>query len=78
MTSRSLEGVAKSLVADGKGILAADETVPTLTKRFDTLGMVGRISIARGFAIPLHSYAAVVVFFAPCEVRFQSSFNKNK
>ena len=39
MTSRSLESVAKSLVADGKGILAADETVPTLTKRFDTLGI---------------------------------------
>ena len=28
-----------TLVADGKGILAADETVPTLTKRFDTLGI---------------------------------------
>jgi fructose-bisphosphate aldolase class I len=27
------------LVADGKGILAADETVPTLTKRFDALGI---------------------------------------
>ena len=39
MTSRSLESVAKSLVAEGKGILAADETVPTLTKRFDTLGI---------------------------------------
>ena len=39
MTSRSLESVAKNLVADGKGILAADETVPTLTKRFDTLGI---------------------------------------
>jgi len=39
MTSQSLESVAESLVADGKGILAADETVPTLTKRFDTLGI---------------------------------------
>jgi fructose-bisphosphate aldolase, class I len=34
-----LESVAATLVADGKGILAADETVPTLTKRFDTLGI---------------------------------------
>jgi fructose-bisphosphate aldolase class I len=34
-----LEGVALTLVADGKGILAADETVPTLTKRFDALGI---------------------------------------
>ena len=39
MTSQSLESIAESLVADGKGILAADETVPTLTKRFDTLGI---------------------------------------
>jgi fructose-bisphosphate aldolase class I len=37
--TRDLEGVALALVADGKGILAADETVPTLTKRFDTLGI---------------------------------------
>jgi fructose-bisphosphate aldolase, class I len=39
MTIRSLESVANSLVTDGKGILAADETVPTITKRFDTLGI---------------------------------------
>jgi hypothetical protein len=32
------ESIAQTLVADGKGILAADETVPTLTRRFDTLG----------------------------------------
>ena len=34
---RRLETVAKALVADGKGILAADETVGTLTKRFEKL-----------------------------------------
>jgi fructose-bisphosphate aldolase class I len=39
MTSDDLESVALSLVADGKGILAADETVPTLTRRFDALGI---------------------------------------
>ena len=39
MTSHALESVALALVAEGKGILAADETVPTLTKRFDTLGI---------------------------------------
>jgi fructose-bisphosphate aldolase, class I len=37
--SQDLRSVATALVADGKGILAADETVPTLTKRFDTLGI---------------------------------------
>ncbi len=37
--THDLENVAQKLVADGKGILAVDETVPTLTKRFDTLGI---------------------------------------
>ena len=37
--SHDLEGIANALVAEGKGILAADETVPTLTKRFDSLGI---------------------------------------
>ena len=34
-----LESTAAGLVADGKGILAADETPKTLTKRFDALSI---------------------------------------
>jgi fructose-bisphosphate aldolase, class I len=34
-----LEGITRILLADGKGILAADETVSTLKKRFDALGI---------------------------------------
>jgi fructose-bisphosphate aldolase, class I len=34
-----LESTAKALVADGRGILAADETPPTLTRRFDALNI---------------------------------------
>ena len=37
--NHDLENITAKLVASGKGILAADETVPTLTKRFDTLGI---------------------------------------
>jgi fructose-bisphosphate aldolase class I len=37
MGRQELERTARALVASGKGILAADETVPTLTKRFDAL-----------------------------------------
>jgi len=37
MSMADLESIAKRLVADGKGILAADETPETLTKRFDAL-----------------------------------------
>jgi fructose-bisphosphate aldolase class 1 len=39
MMSGDLERVALTLVADGKGILAADETIPTLTRRFDALAI---------------------------------------
>jgi fructose-bisphosphate aldolase class I len=37
--THDLQGIAATLVTDGKGILAADETVSTLTKRFDALGI---------------------------------------
>ena len=37
--NHDLGSTAAALVAKGKGILAADETVPTLTKRFDALGI---------------------------------------
>jgi fructose-bisphosphate aldolase class I len=37
--SQDLESIAATLVADGKGILAADESVATLTRRFDPLGI---------------------------------------
>jgi fructose-bisphosphate aldolase class I len=37
MKHSSLEETAKALVAEGKGILAADETVGTITKRFESL-----------------------------------------
>lgn len=32
--SRDLEGIAATMVADGKGILAADESVAPLSRRF--------------------------------------------
>ena len=37
MMSHDLESVALTLVAEGKGILAA--AIPMLTRRFDTLGI---------------------------------------
>jgi hypothetical protein len=37
--NQNLETITAMLIAPGKGILAADETVPTVTKRFDTLGI---------------------------------------
>jgi fructose-bisphosphate aldolase class I len=39
MTTTSLEQIARAIVADGKGLLAADETVRTLTKRLAALSI---------------------------------------
>ena len=32
-----MDDIARRLVAKGKGILAADESLPTIKKRFDTI-----------------------------------------
>ena len=37
--SQNLSDIAKALVVDGKGILAADESSPTIKKRFDKDGI---------------------------------------
>jgi len=39
MNRQELESTARELVAEGKGILAADESLPTIKKRFDTIGV---------------------------------------
>jgi len=38
MAQNKLHDIARALVADGKGILAADESDGTIKKRFDTIG----------------------------------------
>lgn len=39
MNKQALETVAHQIVAEGKGILAADESLPTIKKRFDTINV---------------------------------------
>src|SRR3978361_1743378 len=39
MAQTDLHEIAKALVADGKGILAADESGGTIKKRFDSIGV---------------------------------------
>jgi len=39
MSVAELEATAKAMVAKGKGILAIDESTPTITKRFDTINL---------------------------------------
>ena len=57
MASGELERVALTLVADGKGILAADETVPTLTRRFDMLGIKSTEQSRRTYREMLFNFA---------------------
>ena len=39
MNLDSLNEIASYIVSEGKGILAADESNPTCTKRFDSIGV---------------------------------------
>lgn len=39
MDKTGLERIANAMVARGKGILAADESAPTIKRRFDTIGL---------------------------------------
>jgi fructose-bisphosphate aldolase class I len=39
MTVEELQQIARAIVADGKGILAADESTGTIKKRFDSIGV---------------------------------------
>ena len=39
MSVEILEATARALVASGKGILAADESLPSIARRFEPLGI---------------------------------------
>jgi fructose-bisphosphate aldolase, class I len=62
--SHDLERIAATLVADGKGILAADETVSTLTKRFDTLGILSTEESRRAYREMLFTATGVAEFIS--------------
>lgn len=49
MNSTELENTARALVADGKGILAADETAMTLTKRLSALKIASTTESRRNY-----------------------------
>ncbi|MCZ6543909.1 MAG: fructose-bisphosphate aldolase, partial [Planctomycetota bacterium] len=49
MAGRDLESTAKAIVAKGKGILAADESLTTIKKRFDTINVESSESNRRAY-----------------------------
>ena len=49
MSLRELEGIAQQLVADNRGILAADESTGTIEKRFKAIGVVATEETRRAY-----------------------------
>ena len=62
MDLRALNLTAKALVADGKGILAADETVGTITKRFQQLNIPSTPESRRDYREMLFTTTAAADF----------------
>ena len=49
MTNRAMQDTARALVAPGKGILAADESTPTMAKRLASIGVESTEPVRRAF-----------------------------
>jgi fructose-bisphosphate aldolase, class I len=62
--SEDLERIAATLVADGKGILAADESVATLTRRFDALGIKSTEQSRRAYREMLFTTSGAAEFIS--------------
>jgi len=64
MSHDDVERIARALVASGKGILAADETPGTLTKRFEALGIRSTEQSRRTYREMLFTTASVAEFIS--------------
>ena len=62
--NHDLESMAAKLVADGKGILASDESVATLTRRFDHLGIKSSEQSRRRYRELLFTTTGVAEFIS--------------
>ena len=64
MTDPTLESTARALVAPGKGILAADESFPTIAKRLKSIGVESSEEIRRSYRAMLFETAGVEEFIS--------------
>ncbi|HSM75581.1 MAG TPA: class I fructose-bisphosphate aldolase [Desulfobacterales bacterium] len=64
MDLAALETIARRLVAPAKGILAADESTPTIQKRFDAIGVASTAETRRAYRELLFSTAGVEAFIS--------------
>jgi fructose-bisphosphate aldolase, class I len=62
--SQDPESIAATLVTDGKGILAADESVATLTRRFDPLGIQSTEQSRRAYREMLFTTSGAAEFIS--------------
>jgi fructose-bisphosphate aldolase, class I len=62
--NHDLESIAATLVANGKGILAADESVATLTRRFDPLGIPSTEQSRRAYREMLFTTSGAAEFIS--------------
>jgi fructose-bisphosphate aldolase, class I len=62
MKTKNLESVAKKLVAPGRGILAADESLPTIEKRLKSIGVASTEENRRAYREILFTTAGVGEF----------------
>jgi len=64
MKTENLESIARKLVAAGKGILAADESSPTIEKRLKTIGVTSTEENRRAYREVLFTTAGVAEFIS--------------
>jgi fructose-bisphosphate aldolase class I len=62
--THDLHATATSLLTRGKGILAADETVPTITRRFDALGISSTADSRRTYREMLFTAPGAAAFIS--------------
>lgn len=64
MTIGELESTARALAAKGKGLLAADESFPTIKKRFEALGIESTEETRRAYREMLFTTAGIEEFIS--------------
>lgn len=74
---QDLRAVALNLVSRGKGILAADETVPTLTRRFDVLGIESTHKSRRAYREILFTFPGASEFISGVILQDETIRQKN-
>ena len=62
--TENLESVARKLVAPGRGILAADESTPTIEKRLKSIGVASTEENRRAYRDVLFTTAGVGEFIS--------------